>query len=144
MIAFGKGNWTMTINNTKGCSKQAHGPIKRIAYALSKVSLVILTAEDFSSQICCKCEEKLEHTKVIQDISKKEEKEEKEKKEKNNEYNTKMERIEKGKRLRREIKEEKNKKERIKKEKELKELKVEYECYKLCCCKNKECGHKLW
>ncbi len=142
MIAFGKGNGSLTINNTKGCS--SHGPIKRIVNALSKVCLVILTNEDYSSQMCCKCEHKLTHTKVIEDINNKKIKKEEDKKKEYDTYKTKMERIEEGKKLRTEIKEETNIKTKKEKEKRMTELKVEYQCYKLCCCKNKECGHKLW
>jgi hypothetical protein len=142
MIAFGKGNGSLTINNTKGSS--AHGPIKRIVEQLSKVCVVILTNENYSSQMCCKCEQKLIHPNVIEDISKKKVQIEQRKKEEDKSYVTRMERIERGRVLKKEIETEKRERVRKKKEKELKGLKIERECYKLCCCKNKECGHKLW
>jgi hypothetical protein len=140
MIAFGKGNGDLSINNTKGCSP--HGPIKRIVKELSKVSLVILTDENYSSQMCCKCETKLLHPKVIEDINKTKIKQEQKKKDEDETYITRMQRINDGRRLKAEIKLGGQSKSR--KEKELAKLRVEYECYKLCCCKNKECGHKLW
>jgi hypothetical protein len=140
MIAFGKGNGSLTINNTKGCTP--HGPIKRIVKELSKVCLVILTNEDYSSQMCCKCETKLIHPKVIEDLNKNEERRELMKKVEDEAYITRMKRISDGKRLKMKIKLGGRLKSRN--EKALAKLKVEYECYKLCCCKNKECGHKLW
>jgi hypothetical protein len=140
MIAFGKGNGSLSINNTKGCTP--HGPIKRIVKELSKVSLVILTDEDYSSQMCCKCETKLIHSKVIEDINKNKIKQEQKKKDEDETYITRMQRISDGRRLKTEIK--LGGRLKNKNEKELAKLKVEYECYKLCCCKNKECGHKLW
>ena len=57
-------------------------------------------------------------------------------------YITRMKRISDGRRLRMKIKLGGRLKSRN--EKALAKLRVEYECYKLCCCKNKECGHKLW
>lgn len=145
MIAFGKGNGNLTIDNLKGSS--AHGPIKRILKELCKICLVILTDEYKTSQLCSNCHTKMEHIKVIQDISKKKEaKEEKEKERHKGDMNymTLTERIIRGKYLRKCIKNEKNNEKREILEDELKGLRVEYECYKLCCCKNKECGHKLW
>jgi hypothetical protein len=53
LIAFGKGNGSMTISNTKNSS--AHGPVKRIAKALSKVALVLLTDENNTSKVCSGC-----------------------------------------------------------------------------------------
>jgi hypothetical protein len=140
IIAFGKGNGSLTINNTKGCTP--HGPIKRIVKELSKVCLVILTKEDYSSQMCCKCETKLIHPKVIEDINKNEERRELIKEAENEAYITRMKRISDGRRLKADIKLGGRLKSRN--EKKLAKLRVEYECYKLCCCKNKECGHKLW
>jgi len=111
---------------------------------LSKVSLVILTDEAFSSQICSACENKLGHSKVIEDINKKKQSVELKKAQTDVSYVTKMDRIKKGREIKCELKENMTKKKRETKEKELRSLAVEKECYKLCCCKNKKCGHKLW
>jgi hypothetical protein len=59
MIAFGKGNGSITVSNTRNSS--AHGPIKRIAYALSEHVLVLLVDENMTSQICSGCHVKMEH-----------------------------------------------------------------------------------
>jgi hypothetical protein len=50
MIAFGKGNGSITINNLKNSGPK--GPIKTLANELSKVGLVCLTDEYNSSQMC--------------------------------------------------------------------------------------------
>ena len=150
LIAVGKGNGNLTVNNTK-CSS-CHGPIKRIIKEISKVSLVVLEDENNSSQYCSICNKKLTHRKVIQDISDKKRIKEEEKKDEDINYITKMQRIEKGRELKRKIKEMRAQYELgnfdesliAKLEKELKELNIDFECYSLCCCKNIECGHKLW
>ena len=58
LIAFGKGNGSMTITNTKGSSSK--GPIKMLANELSKHFPVILVGEDYTSQLCCLCGEQME------------------------------------------------------------------------------------
>jgi hypothetical protein len=62
LIAFGKGNGSITINNLKNSGPK--GPIKTLAYELSKVGLVCLTDEYNSSQICpIHKDHKVQHTK---------------------------------------------------------------------------------
>jgi len=70
LFAVGKGNGNVTISNTKGVSGK--GPVKRIIRELSKYSVVILTPEDNTSQLCNICEEKVKHVKVYKTKSKKE------------------------------------------------------------------------
>jgi len=62
LFAMGKGNGGMTISNTKGTAGK--GPIKRIVKELSKYSVVVLTPEDNTSQLCNICQEQVEHVKV--------------------------------------------------------------------------------
>ena len=68
MIFFGKGNGNITINNLK--NSEGHGPIKRIAFELSKLCKVILSDEFRTSKLCNLCEEhilshpKTTHTKI--------------------------------------------------------------------------------
>ena len=144
MIAFGKGNGSLTIENTKGSS--AHGPIKKLIEYLMRICLVILVDEFMSSQLCCMCHTKLVHSKVIEDISKKKQDTELKKKQMDDTYITRMDRIKKGRELKKELDSEREKEnpsdQKIEKlQKELKEQNVFYECYRLCSCKN---CHKLW
>ena len=63
MIAFGKGNGSVTISNLK--NKGPKGPIKEIAKHLGNLCVVILTDEYNTSQICSRCkEEKVIHPKI--------------------------------------------------------------------------------
>jgi hypothetical protein len=62
IIAFGNGNGNMTINNTKNSS--AHGPIKRIAKALSQTMIVVVTDEYNTSKLCSECDAKVHHPKT--------------------------------------------------------------------------------
>ena len=55
MVAFGKGNGSTTISNLRNNGPK--GPIKRIALALSQISLVILTDEYRTSKLCNECKE---------------------------------------------------------------------------------------
>lgn len=62
ILAFGNGNGNMTINNTKNSS--SHGPIKRIAKALSVNMRVVVTDEYNTSKLCSECDAKLHHPKT--------------------------------------------------------------------------------
>jgi hypothetical protein len=62
ILAFGNGNGNMTINNTKNSS--AHGPIKRIAKALSLKCRVVITDEYNTSKLCSDCNAVLKHPKT--------------------------------------------------------------------------------
>jgi hypothetical protein len=55
LIFFGKGNGSISISNLKG--KDSHGPIKKIAYELSKLCPVILSDEYRTSQLCNLCQD---------------------------------------------------------------------------------------
>lgn len=57
LIAFGKGNGNITINNLK--NKGPKGPIKTLAMELSKYCLTILTDEYNTSQICSYCTDEI-------------------------------------------------------------------------------------
>ena len=58
LLAIGTGNGSGTITNTKGSSSK--GCIKKLVKELSKYCLVILTPEDNTSKLCCKCRDYLE------------------------------------------------------------------------------------
>jgi hypothetical protein len=62
LIIFGKGNGNTTISNTRNTS--SHGPIKRIAHALSRLVPVVLTDENLTSQLCHRCFAKVSHPKM--------------------------------------------------------------------------------
>ena len=64
LIAFGLGNGSMTISNTKGST--AKGAIKMLILELAKQFPVILVQEDYTSQLCCDCGEQLEAVQTYQ------------------------------------------------------------------------------
>lgn len=60
LIAFGKGNGNITINNLKKSGPK--GPVKAFAFELSKYALTVLTDEYNTSQFCSECQtQQLEH-----------------------------------------------------------------------------------
>jgi hypothetical protein len=78
LIAIGTGNGNITVNNVKGSAPK--GPIQKLINELGKKCLVILTPEQYTSQICNLCECKLEDietykypskSKIEKDIEKK-------------------------------------------------------------------------
>lgn len=63
LIAFGKGNGSVTISNLRNNSPK--GPVKTIANELSKYCMVILVDEFRTSMICSECHtQELDHPKV--------------------------------------------------------------------------------
>ena len=69
LIAFGKGNGSITINNLKNNSPK--GPVKTLAKELSRYCITIVTDEHNSSQCCNLCNEKLIHPTIKKKISRK-------------------------------------------------------------------------
>jgi hypothetical protein len=63
LFAFGKGNGSLTISNTKGTGPK--GPVKRILIELSKKALVLGTDENNSSKLTNCHEEVAEHPEMI-------------------------------------------------------------------------------
>jgi hypothetical protein len=69
LIAFGKGNGNITINNLKNGGPK--GPVKALALELSKYCIVILTDEYNTSKICSNCQtQQLEHPMIKKTITK--------------------------------------------------------------------------
>ena len=74
MIAFGTGNGSGTISNTKGSTPK--GAIKRLMIELSKLVVVIATPETNTSKLCCFCHKYLKDVEVYSLIPKDKYKEE--------------------------------------------------------------------
>jgi hypothetical protein len=62
LIVFGKGNGSTTISNTRNSS--SHGPIKRIAHALSLLVPVLLVDENNTYKKCNRCNSPLVFRKM--------------------------------------------------------------------------------
>jgi len=68
LLAFGKGNGSITISNLKNSGSK--GPVKTLAKELSRYCITIVTDEYNSSQYCNSCkDEKLSHPTVLKKIS---------------------------------------------------------------------------